>query len=541
LAFLCAGCPLRNNARYCDANSPCRDPAFPVCNQATKECEAGVATVDLSLPAEDLSVARDLSGELDFSRLPDLANADLRNEDLRTPDLRMPDLQPACVSSASCADPALPICDSVTETCRPCSAGDDSACALHGAGLRCKTSGVNMGRCELCDGTDNSQCPPTTPVCNSDGTCRKCALHSECASGICDLRGTGTDGQCAVSDDIALVHARDNPTSGTCAPPLPSPVGGSMPSPYCQVLDALNDMGGRHFVQVAPSSLTGHATYDPVDITTSVTAYLVGPGTSASVFSLDGYSHTVREVAASAQAIDLTFDGFNFSGDTAGSNIYCDSTGGTSKITVRNSLISSGSNGLRAVACTATVSETIIQGGTGTSDGLLFDNGSSYSAQNVMISGWLHAGVETNSSSKGGTFSFNTLSFNGNGGNTGGAICGITTRMDDSIISGNSQNSGTQFSSASLCVLNNVVTGTDTLTAGANPSPPAFVSTTPPYDLHLDVGDAPSGPNTLANLACCIDKVPAATPSPSPLPAIDIDRDKRPIGAAWDIGADEAL
>jgi hypothetical protein len=343
------------------------------------------------------------------------------------------------------------------------------------------------------------------------------------------------------TDDIAQVHLRDNPTSGTCAAPAPSPVGGSMPSPYCQVIDALNDIGGRHFVKVAPSSETGHPLYGAIDLNSGVTAYLVGPGPSASpVFGLDGGNHSINIAANSGQIIDLTFDGFHFnSTDTGSSNLVCDSNGGPTTLTVRNSLVVGGHNCIHASACTLNVSETNLQGALG-GDGLFLDSGSSYDAHNVMISGCGFLGAHITSASKGGNFSFNTLAFNGTGGGVGGVTCDSAFTLYDSIIAGNVQVTGTQFGGS--CVLNNVVTGTDTLTTGAIASPPAFVSGTAPYDLHLDVSDAPSGgANTMANRACCIDKVPAATPAPSPLPSIDIDRDKRPIGAAWDIGADEAL
>jgi hypothetical protein len=387
-------------------------------------------------------------------------------------------------------------------------------------------------------------------VCNPDGTCRKCALHSECATatltaagfptGVCDP----SNGQCASSTNIAFVHLRDTGGS-TCTEPNPLSSGGTSSNPYCQVTTVLtnNTLNGRQFVLVASSSLSGTPLYTALNLTDTVNAYLVGPGRNAStVFGVDTFNHCVEIAAASTKTINLTFDGFHFSGNSSGSTLYCDNAGVSTTLTVRNSLISAGDNGIHAFACTLNVSETLIQGatGTGNGDGLLLDDGSNYTVQNVIISGSSNAGVETTSLSN-GTFSFNTLSFNGTSG-VGGVICGHNpTRIDDSIISGNTQVSGSQFSGT--CALNNVVTGTDALAVGPSPSP-TFVSTTPPYNLRLLVDDAPSGPHTTQNRSCCIDRISTTAPSPTPLPTIDIDhsaRPKSPSSPLLDVGAHEAL
>jgi hypothetical protein len=60
------------------------------------------------------------------------------------------------------------------------------------------------------------------------------------------------------------------------------------------------------------------------------------------------------------------------------------------------------------------------------------------------------------------------------------------------------------------------VQGTPRRYRRAIPSPsPVFVGSTAPYDLHLLVNDAPSGPRTTANRGCCIDQIPGTTPTPS--------------------------
>jgi hypothetical protein len=88
---------------------------------------------------------------------------------------------------------------------------------------------------------------------------------------------------------------------------------------------------------------------------------------------------------------------------------------------------------------------------------------------------------------------------------------------------------GSQFSGT--CQLQQVVTGTDSVAStGKIQSSPAFVGAS---DFHLAVGS----PTDLAvNHACCIDRQAAAPQNP----AIDVDRDPRPRGTAFDLGADEA-
>jgi hypothetical protein len=488
---------------------------------------ADLSTEDLSIPP-DLRVGPEagVDAALDFSL------------DLLTPDLEQPpDLRPFCTTSTSCGDPALPICELATHSCRACSgSSDDSACALHGAGLRCETSGANTGKCEPCIYPNNSQCPAATPVCNPDGTCRGCVAHSECTSGVCDLRGTATNGQCADASDIALVKYRDTGGS-SCAEPSPSPIGGSSPgNAYCQVNTALGDMGSRHFVIVGAPTLGTPPQYFAPNVTNSVIAYLVGPGTSSSVFILDVNGKTIELGVASGQSADLTFDGFNLtSGDINHSNVYCNAaSGGSAKLTVKNSLITGGLNGFRVAACNGTLTESTVENSV--DYGVLTESTATYFVQNVMIFGCGAAGFYNGTSTAGNRFNFNTLSNNGTAGSAGGAVCDSATPIDDSIIAGNTQATSTssQFAGNSVCALNNVATGGDSQTSGAIPAPsPIFNSTT---DLHLKV-DANS---IAANRGCCIDQIPVSVPSPTPLPAIDIDHSLRPKGPKLDIGAHEA-
>src|SRR5881394_1192053 len=41
LSLLAAGCPARDNARYCITSTDCRDPALRTCDVAAHECVSG--------------------------------------------------------------------------------------------------------------------------------------------------------------------------------------------------------------------------------------------------------------------------------------------------------------------------------------------------------------------------------------------------------------------------------------------------------------------------------------------------------------------
>ena len=536
--FLLAACPSRSDVRFCNATTPCRDPAFPYCDEVTSECEAGPVGADLATAVD--------GGEPDFSVGDDLATTDLSPDlaadlatppDLTTPlDLTLPpDLLQPCSGSASCLSPATPICDS-TNLCRACTgSGDDTACVTHGLGLVCKTSGLNQGRCTDCN--TNSDCAAATPICNPDGSCRKCSGASDCATGVCDLRAGGTNGQCAGAGDIVYVDVG----AAGCGTG-----DGSAAKPYCQISDGVINLGGKHFVKVAGST-TSYDGFVKTSMTNRV-AYISGPGRDAATPATitaptGGMADNAISFVPGNNAVDnLTFDGFIFQG-TDGSVVYCDGNQGnvmtSATLTVRNSLIKGGLNGARAIRCNLTVTETIIQGPSAL--GATFEGSATWTLQNDIISGAGTAGVSIgNASTAGGVFRFNTVAFNGSGANFGGVLCGVATTLESSIITQNAQSpagTGSQFGPAAStnCSLSKVVTGTDSIgNTGKLSGDPVFRSTTAPYDLRLKVN---TNPDITTNTACCIDQVGASGTTP----ILDVERDPRPKGASFDVGADEAL
>jgi hypothetical protein len=127
-------------------------------------------------------------------------------------------------------------------------------------------------------------------------------------------------------------------------------------------------------------------------------------------------------------------------------------------------------------------------------------------------------------------FAFNTVTGNSadasNG--VGGIACpvvGPAATIQSSIVVGNTASTSASSQLTAKCVLQNVVTGTDTF-PGAIQLTPTFASADREY----------LAPNDPANTACCVDKVNGAG---TPNADHDVDFSRRPKGSAWDIGAHE--
>jgi hypothetical protein len=512
-ALALVGCGTKLNARYCDVNTPCHKPGFLFCNQATRECEATpTGMVDLSMPGEDMGPSDLSAGE----RPPAL---DLAQPDLSQPDLNQSDLSLSCTTSTTCPS-AKPLCAS---------------------------AGPNSGQCVQCVG--NADCTTaTTPICNvAAGTCRPCVLHGECSSGVCDV----ASGSCVDASNIVYVNLRDT-GGGACDDTANT---GSSALPYCQITTAFTYLGAKGFIKVLPVALGSATGYNGVTLgagavgTSTVPVQVVGTSNTAGnglgatsapqINATTAGGHTLELYANAAITVNVAFDGFIFNGGANGSNVDCGSNGGTTIVSVRDSTITGGWNGVRAHACTITVAESVIKS-TPTLDtltpkgfGAYMDTGSSFTLVNNVIAANAWAGLGVAAGSSGGTFSFNTVSANGSGDNFGGAICNRAVTLDSSILYNNAHSpstGGSQFGCTGTactmqCTLSNVVTGTDSLTSGALPGAPVFVSAS---DLHLSVTTGLG-----ANQTCCIDKLSSG-------PAIDIDLQPRPFNLKWDIGADEA-
>jgi hypothetical protein len=500
LLALCLGCGTKANNKYCDTTCP----NGMTCDQVAHVCVAGMP--DMAVP--DMA-ERDMTVPIDLNGI-DLSNVDFT-------------VVPACTMSSTCPD-GLPVCDSNSQMCRACNAAaDDSVCVARNAATpHCKLAGTNMGLCAACN--VSGDCPSPAPFCNADGTCRKCAANSECASLICD---TGS-GQCASESDVVYVNYVNDPGQSTCSD---TGKDGSKAHPYCQITTALTLVGisTRHFVHVEGSATN----YDPFEIvSTNGSLTFIGPGkdagTPATVKPAIAANYALLIDPTGAQTATVAIEGMTFVGNGGASVLYCNGNNTTDLTIIDSSFSSSTKGAVNLTNCTAKISESYL---FNTTDGLLLGPGANYSVQNCFMYG-NNTGVQfVNGSS--GNFSFNSV-----GNNTGsqGVFCGnsVTAMISDSIVWGNKKNGGTQFNGTN-CILNNVVTGTDNYSGLGSKIQldVAFVGTS---DLHLD-----TGAGLATNQACCIDKINGPSPSPSPLPTVDIDSNPRPKGLHWDIGADEAM
>jgi hypothetical protein len=522
---LVVGCKTKSNGKYCDTT--CGDPS-QICDQIKHECVPANSDLsgeipDLLMHVDDLSMPGDLSGD-----------------DLSMPDMAKP---PACVMSSTCPSP-LPVCDSSSMACRLCSgASEDSVCSGRSAATpHCRLSGANMGQCVQCNVNTDCQASQNTPVaapaCDSTGACVPCHLHGECASGVCDL----TNGMCVVPGDILYV---DNVR---CVGQTPD---GSFGAPYCQIYDALPSVTATiKYIMVAGSTTAygGNITISPPNTNGfTMEVHIVGPGKRASkvaTVSTGGKIAITLKPIAMNQTLSVFLDGLVIAGDATHDAVYCDNggqTGAVANLSARDCDLSNSKNGLEAQSgCSLTSDANII---SQNDIGLELLGGSDYTIRNTIIAHNATRGVDFNSTVSKGGFSFNTIGVNGTTNDFGAMDCHLSPQLIvQSIVTENTTSGGTQFRNGGNCHLFNVVVANDNIaSSGALNSTPVFVSdsiTAP--DLHLKIDDA----NSLSmNQACCIDKVSGAAPSPtpSPLPLFDYDLEKRPKGAAWDIGADEAM
>jgi hypothetical protein len=376
-------------------------------------------------------------------------------------------------------------------------------------------------------GTQSTQCPAAQPVCATNGACRPCAVHSECTLGICK-----TDGTCAVAAEIAFVDSG----SAACSD---NPHVSSLAAPYCQVQPAIEAFGGYPYIHVAGSATA----YTPLKLYTpepqAIDVTIVGPGrdlmgTAAAQFydpSSSGIS--IATTGGATKSISLTVDNmFIAGGNINGYGLDCTQGSSPVTISIRNAYVKGASNfGIANSGCTLLVDRSIITDNRG---GGIKSNSGPFAITNSIIqlngmSGASSSGVEIDSYVPPVLFAFNTVRNNlAAAGGEAGIVCpgqvSMTLNIQDSIVIGNqADGSGSQM--VGRCMLQNVVTGTDTF-AGAIQLTPTFAAM---RDSHLVVDDA-------ANSACCVDKVAtAATPNADH----DFDGSHRPKGAARDIGAHE--
>lgn len=549
VALLLSGCVLKNDARYCDANRLCSDPAFPNCDEVRHECQPGAV----------------LDGGTDDAGM-DLAVV-------------------SCTDSSSCPAGA-PVC--AMSVCGPCTSGDNSSCAsFHastplcgplGACVECvsnmdcfsKTATPYCGPANSCvECLTAANCAPK--VCDSTSNmCRACKAHAECPSGVCD---TGT-GNCVDPTQIYLVD-NGGMTVTNCDAARPTRNGTTPSTAFCDISEAFS---GRPYILV-----TGHGAafpYGPFSVTSP--EIYVGPGYTAAMPAVVTGTTTASGIVTMSNIASVTIDGFEIDGGNAKDGIDCSSTKSTAPhnaLIVKNSYIhnTSGNAGIYPAGCDLSVDSSrvsaasirdIDDGGSGTIVPIITLTNSQFdsaTADGVFINGILTMDrclVINNSGGNGnglvlynatftvtnsffynndqavefafpggGTaasvFMFNTVAYN-----THGFACGQNT-IQASIYVHNGDGALVSGTGTGQCKTLAVVTD-------SGPAQPVFVNTSSPttYDFRLATD---TQAHLSANQACCIDQVSGPLPGgTSPLPNHDYFGTVRPLGAGWDIGAHEA-
>jgi Cys-rich repeat protein len=199
-------CDLSDNTCVpCLEDADCKDPAAPACNTDTNtctECTAGNDTVcDATGEVCDATVGQCVEC---------LTTADCEGNEVC--DVTEQECVP-CLADADCKDPAAPACNTDTNTCTECTAGNDTVCeaagevcdATVGQCVECLTTADCEGN-EVCDVTEQECVPcladadckdPAAPACNTDtNTCTECTAGNDT---VCDAAGEVCDatvGQC---------------------------------------------------------------------------------------------------------------------------------------------------------------------------------------------------------------------------------------------------------------------------------------------------------------------------------------------------------
>jgi hypothetical protein len=477
---------------------------------------------DLAMCVEcgDLSQGADLRGVLhDFSMEGDGA-VDLENA---------LDLKPMCSAADDCTDPAAPICAGDGGTCRACvNASDDAQCVAHAAGTLCLTEGTSAGRCGDCrpaNGTQSGNCASATPVCDVGGSCRKCAVHAECTSGVCNL----DVGSCVDSANVLYVN---NVTCGAGAK------NGSKTDPYCFIQDGVDHVAGsKNVVSVAGTSTAAVPSPYPFVSVNNKTVIIIGPGGTATNFARVSGDTTDPAISVTGNSANVTIDGLLVAGGGTGEDgIACSNLSVGPQMKVVRTVVSGVSGaGMSSSKCNVTFDRDLIAGAGG--GGVSIAN-AQYSITNCFVQKGLSALQAGVSLDPGGTdamhvFQHNTVVYNTNTGGIGGInVKSGTAKIENSIILGNTQVTNTQMSGSATFNATFVdIDDSSTPSGSGNVNlPPEFVSASPGpnFDFHL------SG-RTTANNMCCIDKI-----SSSP---VDHDYDGRarpqPAAGMFDVGAHE--
>jgi hypothetical protein len=391
-----------------------------------------------------------------------------------------------CSASTDCRD-ELPICLTLGGQCSACTS--EQQCSDRGGPPHCATSGA----CVAC--RDSNDCSGNTPFCGAGNVCRGCEADGECASGSeCD----DVSGACVTDANVIFVDAAGTATS-TC----------DKTAPCGKLADGINQVNSpRTLVHVAAGSYMESPTINKsMDIVgrglPSLNAMLLG----MPVVTITGGTVGIAglDVNGAMGAAASTPDGVSCT-KTATLTLVRDRIDGNGRfgvfqqsdcqLTVEQSRIFA--NAVGGLSISATVPFTIV-------NDVIEGNGTATTAL---------GGVTISSPPTGSVLAFDTITANHAASGVAGVSCSLGVFGGDSdIVYGNTGGAAvdTTFCSWTFSDIDQAV-------GGSNYDVDPKLTT----DFHL-MGDSP-----------CIDKANGAATL-----KVDLDGDKRPARAGFDIGADE--
>lgn len=420
----------------------------------------------------------------------------------------------SCRTVLNCKDDAAPICDATSLSCRSCQVGsDDVACRNRNPATPiCGPA----GRCVGC--MSNSDCTDLrAPVCGSSKACGPCQRSTDCVSGICSA-----DGSCAPASDVLYVNNK-----AVCSA-MPR---GSKDDPFCSIKDAVDaaNLMNKSYISV---EATGTA-YAPLTITAASSNGLriVGSAGSSGMgvpVRSSGTDAALRVEATGGTNLKVTVSGLDLE-SVSGNAVECL---GNAALTIESSRLHNSLEGILVSSCKLTVDGARIY--LNRRNGISLSNVSDYNIQNTMI--WRNdvSGIALANSQ--GVLRFLTIYSNGtaSGDRSPGIDCGAGNNpVEHSLVFSNISGLSPELINLQMvgCMTSGVLTN-DSRNGTYRQMVPDFISASGSdasrFDLRLKSDSA-------GNADCCIDKLTQGS-----FISHDIDGNKRPQGAGYDIGAHEA-
>ncbi len=241
-----------------------------------------------------------------------------------------PPIGKACtLSGVDCASGA-PICDA--GACRACKT--DVECHRELGKDFCLTSGPGAGHCVACK--INANCLGNLPVCNNVGVCRPCASDDECDSGVCEATGA-----CAAPTEVVYALAETGISVDTC---------GAIDTPCRNLATATKQLTSTRHNLVLIKTIKKFDTGAGFPAVKGIR--VIGNGDA--VHAYDG--STAFHVPAGA---GVTFENIVIEGSSAKDQAGIDCTGGA--ITVVSSTLQDNASAVLATDCDVTVAQSLIK------------------------------------------------------------------------------------------------------------------------------------------------------------------------------------